>query len=64
VKIITESNTAEGRAMAGIAVVFLGECVNTADLKNALDRIDARLVDCLADRLLEGADWDAYDWTG
>ena len=50
--------------MAGIAVVFLGECVNTADLKNALDRIDARLVDCLADRLLEGADWDAYDWTG
>jgi hypothetical protein len=57
------TNSALDRTTHGLAVHLLIRCVDPDDLEHELDYLESFLADQLADTLLDGADWDAYDWS-
>jgi hypothetical protein len=59
-----DSNSTKDRATADLAVHLLISCVDPSDLANELARIDECLADRMADRLLDGVDFDHFEWSG
>jgi hypothetical protein len=59
-RFVADCDSAEARVTYELAVHVLGHCVEPADLETALAAMDAVLADRLADGLLEGVDWDAW----
>jgi hypothetical protein len=58
------NGAALARTTHSLAVYLLIHWVDPEDLENELDRIDGFLADRLADKLLDGIDWDALSGCG
>jgi len=54
---------AEARATHGLAVHLLNWCVDPAQQIRELSAMDSVLADRLADQLLDGVDFDRFDWS-
>jgi hypothetical protein len=64
-RFITDSASSKDRATAGLAVhLLLGRCVEPSNLEHELDYLDSFLAERMADRLLEGVDFDQLDCSG